>query len=48
MYTLCWTTTYLKETQRGQPISHELAIAWLAHLKDMYPEMSHWIEKVAV
>ena len=27
----------------GEPISYELATAWVEHLRVKYPEMKHWV-----
>jgi hypothetical protein len=43
MYRINWSSG--TETGHGEYcLSHEIAVAWLTHLRVEYPNMRHWVE----
>jgi hypothetical protein len=44
LYRVAWQVKSTGATGHGEPLSREIAEAWVDHSNTTYPEVFHWIE----
>jgi hypothetical protein len=45
-YRVVWKPKGTKQANKGEPISHDDAMAWADWANKKYPDLHHWVEAV--